>query len=511
MARRATKPEGIARVRERLRWLDLNPYDPEATEDSLWELDSEVPDLKACLAAIYEERFEKEGDPLYEDVRLAVVAYERMYGDEAESRAIGKAIADLIFKRGLTDAQRMRPYVLATNLGVRLDPRRMREVFDDFDGCQRRSAVEAGDYDRIASFQEDLPHLGPRYVAEIARESSGRPGRAAAFALAFLAEHPNLDVARIAIDGLGRSREPVARWFLGGMSQYAWRCVPEIDQALVRIRARRVPCPSIPTPRNFKIRAALPDGRGSLSVYLSSRNKSGSYLIVSVLFNDLVGVKDCYGDDILPADRHREMAEKNRRTLPDFPIDREVFGRLFRHGLWTARENKKTLSMEFAARRVRLGDLALEPARFVPDLSAYPPVSGDLLKGTEKLLDEHPYSQWWYQSPASYAFVGKLDLEGRRRPGDAEIDAFARAFYSPDRGRLTDRLAWTLDLCANHLGEPAPKEAFRLYRALLDERIPLERIPFFRRASEMSIQYTDGNLRAGFTKVRDYTEEAFIP
>jgi len=111
--------------------------------------------------------------------------------------------------------------------------------------------------------------------------------------------------------------------------------------------------------------------------------------------------------------------------------------------------------MDFSERRVRLGDLDLEPARFVPDLTAYPPPSGDPLEGTEGLLDGKPYSDWWHESPDAYAFVGGLAPERRPRPGDPDIDAFARAFYAPQRGRIADRLACTLDLCANHRGKPA--------------------------------------------------------
>jgi hypothetical protein len=233
---------------------------------------------------------------------------------------------------------------------------------------------------------------------------------------------------------------------------------------------------------------------------------------VQLMPNDLVGVKDCFGEEQLPLAEYRQILQQMRMGIRMVQVDRTFLERLVRHCLWIARRNRKPTSMDFSARRAFLGDFDLEPTPLRPDLSGSAAHAGgdvDGLRGTEALFDRNPYANWWYESPGSYAFVKKLPPSRRERPGRQDVVDFVRRFYAPDRERLLARLAWTLDLSARYGSTPEPPAAVSLYRALRDE-IPLERIPFFRRAAEMSIVYTGHNLLLGKMQPADYCDDALV-
>ncbi|MBI4606088.1 MAG: hypothetical protein HY721_29330 [Planctomycetes bacterium] len=389
-------------------------------------------------------------------------------------------------------------------------PRRRPELHRDVVGGNEtdvfRFAAEMSDLGIVEAFEETLDRTGPAILTDVVEELAGKEGRAVAFALAFLAEHPHAPTGRAAVEALGRSGEPMARWFLEGMARYAWRNLPSIHKALASLRRRRVACPEVPVPREWRIEASHADGRGSLAVRVTMPEGPDTIRMVSLLLNDQVGVKDCFGGEGITRSEYREIEEFGGQEVDLIPIDVECLERLLRHALWVARGGRKTLSMDFSARRALLGDLDATPVRFVPDLSAYRPEACDV-RGTETLLLRKPYDQWWLQSPKGYDFVREIPLARRAAPQKRDVDAFVRAFYVPVRGRLLDRLGWTLTLSSKYARNPEPQAAVRLYHALSSDAIPMEEIPFIRDAAELSILYAAENLAAGFAAVPDYSEE----
>jgi len=506
------EPAGVNRVRRELRRAVADRLDPSGMEALIRGLDGELRELAACLAWVFEEELEAGGE-LTDIVEAAVGAYVECFRTADAMEDLRDALHRIARKRGLTDDQRLRAALLsgATYAPAKPGPPGP-ECGDLGQALERLAAISASAPDMAMSetirwlLRRGAPVPFPliEYLARL-------PGQAPVFALAFLAEHPDEEIAEEAIKALSHSIRPLARWFLDGMASYAWRTLDAAEDALNFMATCFVELPQIPPPDGCEYFVSHADGRGSRSLIARWPGPSGTVSYAMALLNEWVGVKDSMGKEGMPREAADELLREVEAKEMLLRIDRRCAETLIRHALYVARYGEHPLSMDFSARRAHFGDMSWWPARHVPDLSAYdaPPRDGDSC-GPVALLDRRPYSDWWFESPEAYEFVRKLP-EGRwSKPGEEDIDGFVNELLAPERDVYACRLAWTLELSAKFGGAPEPDDAVKLYYALIDDGIQPADIPFLRRAAQISIDKIGLNIAHGYLKPTDYSLEALL-
>lgn len=386
--------------------------------------------------------------------------------------------------------------------------------------------AEASDEPPLRFLESFFGYTRPHKLA-LVREMGGLPDRRAVRYLELLADHEDDELATLAVDALGRVRDPKAVDALGRIAERhaepARRARAERSRrrlAFVGVPAARAPREPQPAPRLgplYKVHVTKLDGAGGRSLWFARRRREEGpdLMAVCLLLDEEVGVKDGFGYDEIERADYDSILRKARKEELLIETD-------FRYAV--------TLLRDALARNVAAGfpypphflllkrffDRAdLSPAPYRP---AFPEFDGAALLDdvaalaeTGSLLDREEFGGWLLATERVYDLaeeVRGLATEGSRKAFAKRSLGIYQSFFEelvrPRLGRYGDRLRLTADLLRRRGGRRRDVRLALVAAAHIEAalerraRVPVTDQPFVHRLIIESLDAAVGALNDGY-------------
>jgi len=374
----------------------------------------------------------------------------------------------------------------------------------ELDGGDDEDGVDSLDFPRaIARALQPLDPAGAARLGATLAVAAGEAGLA--------------DLARTLVEDLAEQASSEALWCLEELAR--WPGLEALREAArgtaVEVALSHGLRPQWDPPRPFShgVTTCI-DGRGSRSAYLFYNTPEGEMDVVGILTNDGEGLLDAwaaYGEGVDISEDIRTTMEAN--GLPYAFCSPEFARRLLADAVAQHEEQNTPLPSAFFLVRPRLGGDPIEPARLVPDLSAYDlenlERTPDLFESNaEDLVEDVAELGLGFASDDAYAFVKQHQPKRGGNIGKKAQERFARTVAVLDRDVLLARLAGNLEIEA--LAGRAQFEENQALAAtwlgLKEDVVPWHEVPFIKELVGISTQHILANVRRGFDTQREANE-----
>jgi hypothetical protein len=390
------------------------------------------------------------------------------------------------------------------------------EELDRLHDLSREEALTQLEEDPFAavSLYEGARDL-PKEVAINMVEDFVCSGRSAVVPLlALWAEHPVLEIARTALDGLARYPEPMTRHLVQGLETHRQALESQIEALLEQLDKAGLARHEPRLGPIYRCMIGSIDGRGASMVHLSRTERNDTISYVHLVLSEDRGLGDCVG---ISQESFEEYEVLERNLVEDEMVSAplELLRSRVEEALSVHRELQLPAAPTFVLWRHLLG-APLEPGRRPIDLAAYGvdeirPQLETLLPQSVEMLEATPYRDWWPDVQASYDFVIQHpELTEAETPPEALVERFLDSCRELERSRLARRLARTVEYLAarNAAGDDRLLSlTLAVWIALTEQQLPLKQIPFFRSLGRTTLSYVAQNVSMGFTTPSHDDEE----
>ncbi len=381
--------------------------------------------------------------------------------------------------------------------------------------------------DPSACFLEGFFGYARPHKLALARELGGLPNGRAVRYLELLADHEDEALATLAVDALGRVRDPKA---VAALGQIAGRHPEPARRARAQRSLRRLAFAGfpvaaaalrlLPAPRLgplYKVHVTTLDGTGGRTLWFARRRREDGpdLMAVCLLLDEDLGLKDGFGYDEIERADYESLLRKARKEELLVETDFRYAVTLLRDALARNVSGGFPYPPHFLLLKRFFDGTDLSPVPYRPAFPEFDEAAllDDLaaLAETGSLLDWDELDGWLLATERVYDFADEV----RSLAGEGNRKAFARRSLSiyqrffeaqvrPQLGRYRDRLRLTADVVRRRGGRRRDVRLALVAAAHLDAaierraRVPVTDQPFVHRLIFESLDLAVGALNDGY-------------